>query len=164
MFTLRKLFSYALAGSILLAGAGCQNEAPTLTAPDSSSMARAPKPPKPPTGSLNLRVTGNTSWSVSFAWDAMSGTASYRIRDNWNREITVPGTQTSVTWKSPHPPLQAGATYSFSMYALSSTGVKSANSNTVSVTLPLDNTPPTVPAFTVSSIGARSWYVATLST
>jgi hypothetical protein len=102
---------------------------------------------------LNLRVTGNTSYSVSFAWDAAAGAASYRIRDNWSREISVPGTQTSVTWKYPHPPLQPGATYSFSAYAVDASGNKSANSNNVSVSLPLDNTPPTVPAFSVTGVG-----------
>ena len=52
---------------------------------------------KPPTRPFNLRSTGNTSWSVSLAWDAATGAVSYRVRDNWGREISVPGTQTSVT-------------------------------------------------------------------
>jgi hypothetical protein len=156
MFTLRKSVSYALAGWILLAAAGCQQEAPSPTALDAPALAKGPKPPKPPTGPLNLRVTGNTSWSASFAWDPVTGSATYRIRDNWNREISVSGTQTSVTWKYPtHPPLQAGTTYSFSMYAVDAAGNKSANSNTVSVSLPLDNTPPTVPTLSVTSLGTR---------
>jgi len=154
MFTVRKSLSYALVG-ILLAGAGCQNETPSPTGPDTSALAKVTKPPKPPTGgSLSLQATGNTSYSVSFAWNALTGTATYRIRDNWGREISVPGTQTSVTWKYPaHPPLQPGATYSFSAYAVSSTGTKSGNSNTVSVSLPLDNTPPTAPTLTVTGVG-----------
>jgi len=114
---------------------------------------------------LNLRVTGNTSWSASFAWDPVTGSATYRIHDNWNREISVPGTQTSVTWKYPaHPPLQAGATYSFSAKALNAAGTTLASSGTVSVSLPLDNTPPTVPTFTVTDVGTRHISLAWLST
>jgi hypothetical protein len=109
-------------------------------------------------------VTGNTSWSVSFAWDAKTGSASYRLRDQWAREITVPGTQTSVTWRYPHPPLQNGASYTFSMYAVDASGNKSGSSNSVSVSLPLDKTAPTVPAFTVTSVGTRHISLKWLST
>ena len=113
---------------------------------------------------MNLRATGNTSWSVSFAWDAITGSASYRIRDNWGREISVPGTQTSVTWKYPHPPLQNGATYTFSAYAVDASGSKSASSNSVTVSLPLDAQAPTVPAFSVTSVGTRHISLSWLST
>jgi hypothetical protein len=108
---------------------------------------------KAPAKPTNLRVTGVTSWSVSLAWNGVSGAATYRIRDNYSREISVPGTQTSVTWKYPHPPLQAGATYRFTAYAVNASGGRSAGSNTVTASLPLDNTPPTVPVFTVTSVG-----------
>ena len=114
-------------------------------------MAKKPSPPK---GTLNFRTTGNTSYSVSFAWDALTGAASYRIRDNWGREISVPSTQTTVTWKYPaHPPLQPGATYTFSAYAVDASGNRTASSGNVSVSLPLDNTAPTVPVFSVTSVG-----------
>jgi hypothetical protein len=129
--------------------------------PESASLAKKPPIPK---GPLNLRATGNTSYSVSFAWDASVGAASYRIRDNWGREISVAGTQTSVTWKYPDPPLQPGATYSFSAYAVDASGNKSANSNTVSVSLPLDNSAPTVPAFSVTSLGTGHITLAWSST
>jgi hypothetical protein len=129
-------------------------DAPLVTS-DSPALARSPKNPPPMSGAFNLRSTGNTSWSVSLAWDARTGTASYRLRDNWNREISVPGAQTSVTWKYPHPPLHNGATYSFRVYAVDASGNKSGLSNTVSVSLPMDNTPPTVPTFTVTSVGTR---------
>ena len=149
------------AGSILVVAAACRD----ATVPEAPSDApalgrRSPAPTKP----LNLRTTGNTSWSVSLAWDAVTGSASYRLRDNWGREITVPGTQTSVTWKYPHPPLQQGATYSFSAYAVDAAGNKSASSNTVTVSLPLDHTPPTVPTFTVTSLGTRHIGLAWSST
>src|SRR5688572_28000053 len=157
--------SCALAGSILVVSVAC--EAPTVpeetVAPDSPALGRSPNR-KTPTGPLNLRSTGNTSWSVSFAWDPISGSASYRLRDNWGREISVPGTQTSVTWKYPHPPLQNGATYSFAAYAVDAAGNKSASSNTVTVSLPLDKEAPTVPAFTVTSVGTRHIGLAWSST
>ena len=133
---------------------------PSNPADDTPVLARKPAPTKP----FNLRSTGNTSWSVSFAWDAQTGSASYRIRDNWGREISIPGTQTSVTWKYPHPPLHNGTTYSFSMYAVSATGTKSGNSNTVTVSLPLDTEAPTVPAFSVTSVGTRHISLAWSST
>jgi hypothetical protein len=156
--------------AIFVVAVACQDatrpETPSILATDSASLARGPKnpPASTPSGPLNLRSTGNTSWSVSLAWDALTGTALYRVRDNWEREISVPGTQTSVTWKYPHPPLQNGATYSFSVYAVDGSGNKSASSNTVTVSLPLDHTPPTVPAFTVTSVGTRHIGLAWSST
>jgi chitin-binding protein len=104
---------------------------------------------------------------VSLAWGASTDNSSfsYRIRDNWGREITVPGTQTSVTWKYPaHPPLNPGSTYSFSAYAVDASGNKSGTSNSVSVALPPDNTPPSVPVFTVRSVGTRHIDLAWSST
>jgi hypothetical protein len=159
MSTRRQSLSYALAGSMLVAAAGCREApepaAPSVTAPGSPALAKAAAS-KPPAKPSNLRSTGNTSWSVSLAWDPVAGIASYRVRDNWGREIAVPGTQTSVTWKYPaHPPLQAGSTYSFSVYAVDAAGNKSASSNTVTVSLPPDTQPPTVPTFTVTSVGTR---------
>jgi hypothetical protein len=159
MSTARQSLSYALAGSILAAVAACREapapDAPSITAPGSPALAVAAAA-KPPAKPSNLRSTGNTSWSVSLAWDPVGGVASYRVRDNWGREITVPGTQTSVTWKYPaHPPLQAGSTYSFSLYAVDAAGNRSASSNTVTVPLPPDTQPPTVPTLSVTSLGTR---------
>jgi hypothetical protein len=99
MSTLRLSRSAVLAGSILLAAGACRDatEPASPAFPESPSLGKG-KPPAP-ASALNLRSTGNTSWTVSFAWDAVTGTASYRLRDNWGREISVPGTQTTVTWK-----------------------------------------------------------------
>src|SRR5215216_81516 len=155
MFALRLSRSSVLAGSILVAAGACRDatEPASTPLPESASLAKGK--PSAPANSLNLRSTGNTSWSVSLAWDAVTGSASYRVRDNWGREITVPGSETSVTWKYPHPPLNPGATYSFSAYAVDAAGNRSAGSNTVTVALPLDKTPPTVPTFSVTSVGTR---------
>ena len=154
--------------TILVIAAGCRDAtdpaAHAIVATDSAALAAKSAPNKPPAGGLNFRSTGNTSWSASFAWDARTGTASYRLRDNWGREISVPGTQTSVTWKYPHPPLYHGTTYSFSAFAVDGAGNKSATSNTVSVSLPLDKVAPTVPAFTVTSVGTRHIGLAWSST
>ena len=167
MAVFARCVTVVLAGSILVVAAGCRDatapETSAILAPDSPALGKS-APKKPSTGPLNFRSTGNTSWSVSFAWDPITGSASYRLRDNWGREISVPGTQTSVTWKYPHPPLQNGATYSFQAYAVDASGNKSASSNTVTVSLPLDNTPPTVPAFTVTSVGTRHIGLGWLST
>jgi hypothetical protein len=154
MATLRQSVSCVLAASVLTAAASCRDVTEPETVANGSSAALAKKPAPPKTGTL--RLVGNTSWSVSLAWDASAGAASYRLRDNWGREIVVPGTQTSVTWKYPtHPPLHNGATYSFSMYAVDASGTKSGTSNTVTANLPLDHEAPTVPAFTVTSVGTR---------
>ena len=165
MSALRQSLSGALAGLILVVATACRDatEPASIALPDSPSLAKGKVPNS--TGPLNLRSTGNTSWSVSLAWDPVTGSASYRVRDNWGREISVPGTQTSVTWKYPaHPPLQAGATYSFSASAVDASGNKLASSNTVSVSLPLDRQAPTVPAFSVTSLGTRHIGLAWLST
>ncbi|MFL5580990.1 MAG: fibronectin type III domain-containing protein, partial [Gemmatimonadaceae bacterium] len=162
MSALRQSLSCALAASILVVAAACREAtepgAPSIAAPGSPALASSADR-KAPTRPSNLRSTGNTSWSVSLAWDpstASTGIASYRVRDNWGREITVAGTQTSVTWKYPaHPPLNPGSTYSFSAYAVDAAGNKSATSNNVTVALPLDNQAPTVPAFSVTSVGTR---------
>ena len=161
---MRPFASCVTTTAILVVAIACRDAtAPSILATDSPALARS-APKQPSTGPLNLRSTGNTSWSVSFAWDASAGAVSYRVRDNWAREITVPGTQTSVTWKYPHPPLHNGSTYSFSVYAVDAAGTRSASSNTVTVSLPLDHTPPTVPAFAVTSVGTRHIGLAWSST
>ena len=143
-----------LAGSILAAAACRDVPEATVTAPGSPASAKSAGS-KPPAKPSSLRLIDNTSWSVSLAWDAVTGAASYRLRDNWAREITVPGSQTSVTWKYPHPPLQAGGTYSFTAQAVDAAGNRSASTNSVTASLPLDKTPPTVPTFSVTSVGTR---------
>src|SRR6185503_5600865 len=124
MSGLRWVVSGTIAGSIVVVSAACREvtEPKTAIAPPDAPSFAASSDRQAPTKPTNLRSTGNTSWSVSLAWNPStdnSGIASYRVRDNWGREITVPGTQTNVTWKYPaHPPLHNGATYSFSVYAV----------------------------------------------
>jgi hypothetical protein len=161
MSAVRLSLSCALAGSIVVLAGACQEvtEPDALIAPPASPAFGASSDRKAPTRPANLRSTVNTSWSVSLAWDPStdnSGSVSYRVRDNWGREISVAGTQTSVTWKYPaHPPLHNGSTYSFVVYAKDAAGNKSATSNSVTVPLPLDTQAPTVPTFAVTSVGTR---------
>jgi chitodextrinase len=146
---------------MLVVAASCREaiepETPSTLAPAPAMATAADR--KAPTKPTNLRSTGNTAWSVSLAWNAStdnSGSLSYRVRDNWGREISVPGTQTSVTWKYPaHPPLHNGATYAFSVYAVDAARNRSPSSNSVTVPLPLDTRAPTVPTFSVASLGTR---------
>jgi fibronectin type III domain protein len=165
MSALRQSLPCALAGSILLLAVSCRDatvpDAPAIEPAFSSSSDN-----KPPTKPLNLRSTGNTSYSVSLAWGPSTDNSSfsYRVRDNWGREITVPSTQTSVTWRYPHPPLNPGSTYSFSVYAKDAAGNKSSSSNSATVALPLDKQSPTVPTFTVTSVGTRHISLAWSST
>jgi hypothetical protein len=108
---------------------------------------------KPPTAPGNLRVTAKTSYTVSLAWDPStdnSGSFIYRVRHSWGYEATVPQTQTTFTWTGN---LEAGRSYSFFVYAVDAAGNKSKNSNTVSVTLPVDRTPPTKPTVAVTDVG-----------
>ena len=87
MSTLRQSLSCALAGSALVLAAACQEatqpEPPSVAAPGSPALASSGR--KAPAKPLNLRSTGNTSYSVSLAWDPSAGTVSYHVRDNWGR-------------------------------------------------------------------------------
>jgi chitodextrinase len=107
-----------------------------------------------PTAPTNLRVTGKTAFSVSLAWSPStdnSGSFTYRIHHSWGYEETVPQTQTNFTWTS-H--LESRQTYSFYVYAVDASGNKSPKSNTVTVTLPRDTTPPSAPVVSVTDVGA----------
>ena len=170
MSALRQSVSYALIAAILVMATACREttepEGASIEVPGSPELARTGDR-NAPTKPLNLRSTGNTSYSVSLAWDPSTDNSSfsYRVRDNWGREVSVASTQTSVTWKYPaHPWLNPGGTYSFSVYAVDAAGNKSSSSNNVSVALPLDTQAPTVPAFSVTSLGTRHITLAWPST
>jgi hypothetical protein len=109
--------------------------------------------PGPSRGSLagpkNLRVTGLTPHSVTLAWDAAvnSGGFTYVIEASFGYRVGVAQTQTSYTWTRDMIP---GRTYSFVMWAGDARGRESAKSNTVTVTLPVDTTPPAAPVVSVT--------------
>jgi hypothetical protein len=109
--------------------------------------------PGPSRGSLagpkNLRVTAVTPHSVTLAWDAAvnSGSFTYVIESSFGYRVGVPQTQTSYTWTRDMVP---GKTYSFVMWAGDAKGRVSAKSDTVTVTLPVDATPPAAPVVSVT--------------
>jgi chitodextrinase len=108
------------------------------------------------TAPRNLRVTGVTDWAVALAWDAPKSKApsSYVVQCSNGRTMTVAGSQTTATFTSG---FDYNRTYSFRVYALSSSGAWSSASNTVSATLLRDTTPPATPV--VSSTGTGPTHV-----
>jgi hypothetical protein len=111
-------------------------------------------------GPKNLRVAAITPHSVTLAWDAAvnSGSFTYVIEASFGYRVGVPQTQTSYTWTRDIVP---GRTYSFVMWAGDAKGRESVKSNTVTVTAPVDTTPPAAPVVTVtgrtSSTVGLSW-------
>jgi chitinase len=104
----------------------------------------------------NLRVTGVTDWTVSLTWDAPKGKApsSYVIQCSNGRTMTVVGSQTAATFSSG---FDYNRTYSFRVYAVSSTGAWSGASNVVTATLLKDTTAAAKPV--VSSTGTGPTHV-----
>jgi hypothetical protein len=106
-----------------------------------------------PTTPTNLRITGNTSYAVSLAWNPStdnSGSFTYRVRHSWGYEATVPQTQTSFTWTTN---LEPRSTYYFVVYAVDAAGNRSSNSNTVTIRMPNDTIPPSTPTLSVTDLG-----------
>ena len=103
----------------------------------------------PLAGPTNLRVAAITPHSVTLAWDPAvnSGSFTYVIRASFGYQVGVAQTQTSYTWTRDMIP---GRTYSFVMWAGDAKGRESAKSNTVTVTLPVDTTPPAAPVVSVT--------------
>jgi hypothetical protein len=126
-----------------------------LLAPSAASGPRGPL-----AGPTNFRVAAITPHSVTLAWDPAvnSGSFIYVIEASFGYRVGVAQTQTSYTWtRDMHP----GRTYSFVMWAADAKGRESAKSNTVTVTLPVDTTPPAAPVVSVtgttSSTVGLSW-------
>jgi chitodextrinase len=124
-----------------------------LVALDSSSAALALESVAAP---KNLRVTGVTDWTVTLTWDAPKGKApaSYVVQCSNGRSMTVAGSQTTGTFSSG---FDYNRTYSFRVYAITSSGGWSSASNTVTATLLTDTTAPAKPV--VSATGAGPTHV-----
>ena len=120
-----------------------------LTAPGSSTAVLALQSPPAP---KNLRVTGVTDWTVSLAWDAPKGKApaSYVVQCSNGRSMTVPGAQTTATFSSG---FNFNRTYSFRVFAVSSSGEWSGASNTVTATLLSDTTAAATPVVSATGSG-----------
>jgi len=124
------------------------------------SAAPAPSRGGPLAGPTNLRVAAITPHSVTLAWNPAvnSGSFTYVIEASWGYRVGVPQTQTSYTWTRDMYP---GRTTAFVMWAGDAKGHESAKSNTLTVTLPVDTTPPAAPVVSVtgttSSTVALAW-------
>ena len=114
----------------------------------SATAARAQSAAAP----KNLRVTGVTDWTVALTWDAPKGKApsSYVVQCSNGRTLPVVGTQTTATFSSG---FDYNRTYSFRVYAVTSTGAWSSASNTVTATLLADTTPAARPVVSSTGVG-----------
>jgi hypothetical protein len=104
-----------------------------------------------PSTPTNLRITGSTDTSVSLAWDASRGSSNfwYCVQRNASGCVRVDPPRTTMTW----PNLPPNTTSTFSVYAISSAGHRSGNSNSVTYTTPPDTTPPSpTPQLTLTSV------------
>ena len=100
----------------------------------------------------NLRVTGATDWTVALMWDAAKGKppSAYVVQCSDGHSMMVAGSQTTATFSSG---FDYNRTYSFRVYAVSSSGAWSSASNTVTATLLNDTTPAAKPVVSSTSIG-----------
>jgi chitodextrinase len=113
------------------------------------SGARDRTPPSTPTG---LRITGSTATSVSLAWNSSTDNSStfwYCVQTNGSGCVRVDPPRTTLTRTVSLP----NRTFTFSVYAVDSSGNRSGNSNTVTFTTPADTTPPSpTPVITASQL------------
>jgi hypothetical protein len=125
-----------------------------------AAPAKKPPPPPPPppppsetgpTVPTNLRLTVNGPYSITLAWDASKTSASnwwYCIQRDGLGCIRVDPPQTTFAFSKLWP----GTTFNYSVIAITSTGKRSAPSNTVTYTTPADTTPPSAPTLSVTGV------------
>jgi chitodextrinase len=145
---------FLLASSLIVLLPACQDATAPETATNiAPAFARGGfRDNSSPSTPGNLRITGNTTFTVSLAWDAStskSSSLSYRINNSRGFEQGSMMNQTTYTW----PNLDPGTTYSFWVYALDAAGNRSGNSNTVTITLPRDTQAPTTPVLSLLNVG-----------
>lgn len=104
----------------------------------------------------NLRVIGVTDWTVTLSWDAPKGKApaSYVVQCSNGHSMTVAGSQTTAIFSRG---FDYNRTYSFRVYAVSSSGSWSSASNPVTATLLADTAAPPKPV--VSSTGTGPTHI-----
>jgi chitodextrinase len=118
----------------------------TLASPN-AALAQSAGAPR------NLRVTEVTDWTVALTWDAPRGgkaPSSYVVQCSNGRSMTVAGAQTTATFSNG---FDYNRTYSFRVYAVSSSGAWSGASNTVTATLLNDTTPAAKPVVSFTGVG-----------
>lgn len=101
--------------------------------PHRGASAPPPPPTKPPAEPVNVHATAVTSTSVTLAWNASAGAASYRIRVTYQgtvvKQVTAAGTSVTVSGLTPNH------TYTFHVAAVNSLGT-SAETNGPTVQTP----------------------------
>jgi chitodextrinase len=115
--------------------------------------AQAARDRTPPTKPTNFRVTSTTPYSVSLAWTPStdnSGSVTYTICCANVSSETFPGPASSRIYTAG---LEAGRSYTLRIIARDAAGNSSAYSNSVTFTLPADNTPPSKPSVTITDVG-----------
>src|SRR5215207_9001534 len=120
------------------------------------SPASAARDRTPPTTATDLRVTSMTPYSVSLAWNRStdnSGSVTYTICCANVSSETFPGPASSRVYRAG---LEPGRSFTLRIFARDAAGNASKYSNTVTFTLPVDTTPPTKPAVTVTDVGPTS--------
>jgi Fibronectin type III domain len=146
-------------GAALLAAAAL---AAVLGMDGGAAYASAKAPSSPPAAPTNLKVTATTYDSVSLSWSAPTGGSHLTytlVISNPTLDAGSTGkipdiTTTSYDWTGAL--VQPGQTYSFTVFAVNSSGQDSADSNTVSTTTPAAPLPP---APQVSVTGTTGWTV-----
>lgn len=116
--------------------------------PTATVMVTTPAPPDttPPTVPTGLGAAATSPTSVDLTWSASSdpesGVASYNIY----RDGSPVGSSTTTSFTDTG--VQGGITYSYQVSAVNGEGLESGRSTAASVTtpVPVDTTPPTVPA------------------
>jgi chitodextrinase len=137
--TMRKRAFHSICIVAILFGLAPLDNASTAFAQQSTSAAR------------NLRVTGVTDWTVSLAWDApKKAAATYVIQSSTGFSMTVAGSQTTAIFSGG---FNYTRTYSFRVFAVTSSNVWSGASNTVTATLLSDTTPAATPVVSSTAIG-----------
>jgi chitodextrinase len=149
----------------------------SAAAPAKKPVPPPPPPPPPedtaPTAPSNLRLTVNGPYSITLTWDAAKTSSSswwYCIQRDGQGCIRVDPPTTTFTFSRLWP----GTTFNYSVVALTSTGKRSASSNTVTYTTPADTTAPSAPALSltgtwpvrisvqwtasVDDVGLQVWY------
>ena len=118
---------------------------------DQVSAGGTPPPPPPPPAALpaptGVTASNATASSMTIAWGAVTGAASYNVYRNSNKTNALPVTATSFVDSG----LAASTSYNWSVKAADSTGAEGAASAAVSGTTLAAPPPPTATCYTSSN-------------
>jgi chitodextrinase len=107
---------------------------------DNSNQVTVTTPAAAPPGvPANLRLTGATPNTLSFAWDAAANATRYQLHSNVGGTHSTNGTSLTVHWLFPD------TAYTFTVRAINAAGTMSAPSAPLTVRTLRDTTAPSVP-------------------